>query len=182
MPSHFIGAPSHATVAPAFKTDRWMMAVGVMVRTALFVSDLDRSTAFYRDILGIAGTYNEGELTHEAAAKLLGMPASAKIRYRILKQADGPNRGMVGLFEITNPAPPTFTKRRDGISIGETCLVFYCDDVEAVHQKLIAEGHTVLCPPTHLQVTPTKGQPEMVFADPDGVLVNLIQRDPNDPK
>ncbi len=59
--------------------------------------------------------------------------------------------------------------------------MFYCDDVEGVHRKLVNGGHTVVCPPTHLQVTEKKGQPEMVFMDPDGVLVNLIQRDPNDP-
>ena len=158
------------------------MAVGTMVRSALMVSNLERSTAFYREILGIAGTYAEGELTHPAAAKLLGMPASSLTRYRIIKQEGGPNRGMVGLFEVSNPAPPTFTKRKDSVNVGEVCLVFYCDNVEGVHRKLVAGGHTVLCPPTHLQVTKDKGQPEMVFMDPDGILVNLIQRDPNDPK
>ncbi len=158
------------------------MAVGTMVRSALIVSNLERSTVFYREILGIAGTYAEGELTHPAAAKLLGMPASSLTRYRIIKQEGGPNRGMVGLFEVSNPAPPPFTKRKDSVNVGEVCLVFYCDDVEGVHRKLVAAGHTVLCPPTHLQVTKDKGQPEMVFMDPDGILVNLIQRDPNDPK
>jgi predicted enzyme related to lactoylglutathione lyase len=66
--------------------------------------------------------------------------------------------------------------------VGEAVLVFYCDDVHEVHRKLVAAGHTVICPPTHLQVTANKGQPEMVFMDPDGVLVNLIQRDPDDSK
>jgi len=159
-----------------------MAHVGTMVRTALFVSDLEKSTAFYRDLLGLTGVYGEGMLTHAAAAKLLGMPGEATIRYRILKNASGPNRGMVGLFEITNPSPPRFTKRKDGINIGEACLVFYCDDVGAVHEKLVHGGYAVICPPTHLQVSATKGQPEMVFMDPDGVLVNLIQRDPDDPQ
>jgi catechol 2,3-dioxygenase-like lactoylglutathione lyase family enzyme len=158
-----------------------MTSVGTMVRTALIVSNLERSTAFYREVLGIAGTYAEGELTHPAGATLIGMPVGATVRYRIIKQAGGPNRGMVGLFEVTNPSPPTFQKRRDGVNIGEAVLVFYCDDVNEVHRKLVAGGHTVVCPPTHLQVTASKGQPEMVFMDPDGVLVNLIQRDPNDP-
>jgi len=153
-----------------------------MVRTALIVADVERSTRFYRDILGIAGTYAEGELTHDAGAKLLGMPPGTRIKYRILKQEGGPNRGMVGLFEASNPAPPGFTKRKDGVNVGEAVLVFYCDDVEGVHKKLVAGRHTVVCPPTHLQVTANKGQPEMVFMDPDGILVNLIQRDPNDPK
>lgn len=159
-----------------------MAHVGTMVRSALMVSNIEKSIAFYTGILGLTGVYAEGDLSHPAGAKLLGMPASSKIKYKILKYAAGPNRGMVGLFEVSNPAPPTFTKRKDGVNVGEVCLVFYCDDVEEIHQKLIKGGHTVVCPPTHLQVTTTKGQPEMVFMDPDGILVNLIQRDPDDPK
>ncbi len=158
-----------------------MAQVGTMVRTALFVSDMERSTAFYRQILGIKGTYNEGTLTHPAGATLIGMPEGTTVNYRIIKQEGGPNRGMVGLFECKNPAPPTFTKRKNGINIGEACLVFYCDNVEEMHKDLVAAGHTIICPPMHLQVNEKKGQPEMTCADPDGVLVNLIQRDPNDP-
>ncbi|MDX2224648.1 MAG: VOC family protein [Rhodospirillaceae bacterium] len=158
-----------------------MPRVGTMVRTAVIVSNLDRSVAFYRDILGLTGTYAEGVLDHPAGAALIGMPAGTRLRYKIVK-ADGPNRGMVGLFEATGPAPPAMTKRRDGVSVGEGIMVFYCDDVHAVHDKLKAGGHTVVCPPLHLQVTTTKGQPEMVFADPDGMLINLIQRDPEDPR
>ena len=165
-----------------------MARVGTMVRTAVIVSDLARSVKFYGDILGLTGVYAEGELTHAAGAKLLGMPPEARIRYKILK-AEGPNRGMVGLFEVTGPSPPTMDKRRDGVSVGEALMVFYCDDTEAVHKKLLAGGHTIVCPPTFLEVKPregvikadARGQPEMVFADPDGMLINLIQRDPDNP-
>ena len=143
---------------------------------------IGKATSLRSRVRSYFSGYAEGELTHPAAAKLLGMPAASLTRYRIIKQEGGPNRGMVGLFEVSNPAPPTFTKRKDSVNVGEVCLVFYCDDVEGVHRKLVAGGHTVLCPPTHLQVTKDKGQPEMVFMDPDGILVNLIQRDPNDPK
>jgi catechol 2,3-dioxygenase-like lactoylglutathione lyase family enzyme len=159
-----------------------MARVGTMVRSALMVSNLERSVAFYTGLLGLTGVYAEGDLTHPAGAKLLGMPVGSNVRYKILKHASGPNRGMVGLFEVTNPSPPTFTKSRDRVNVGEVCLVFYCDDVNDIHRKLVEGGYTVICPPTHLQVTETKGQPEMVFMDPDGILVNLIQRDPDDPK
>jgi predicted enzyme related to lactoylglutathione lyase len=96
---------------------------------------------------------------------------------------------MVGLFEVSNPSPPAMDKRRDGVSVGEAVMVFYCDDTEAVHKKLVSGGHAVICPPTVLEVKPRGGvikadgrsQPEMVFADPDGMLINLIQRHPDDP-
>ena len=157
-----------------------MARVGQMVRTAVMVSDLDRSTKFYREILGLNGVYSEGELKSPAAAQLLGMPASSITRYRIVK-ADGPNRGMVGLFEVSNPAPEPLPKRGASVRVGEGVMVFYCDDTDAVHKKLVAGGHTVVCPPVFLQVREGRGQPEMVFADPDGMLINLIQRAPDDP-
>ena len=159
-----------------------MANVSTMIRSALMVSNLERSVKFYKDMFDLTETYAEGALTHPAAATLLGMPDTIQMRYRILKAEKDLNRGMVGLFEITNPAPTPVQKRKDRANIGEVCLVFYCADLDAVYAKLVAGGHNVIAPPTFLQVTPTKGQPEMIFSDPDGVLINLIQRDPSDPK
>ena len=155
-----------------------MEVISSLVRSALFVSDLDRSVDFYRDLFALEEVYAEGSLQHETAPKLLGMPPGARIRYKILKAA-GPNWGMIGLFETTGPAPPRVEKRRDGCNIGEMCMVFYCADLVAIHNKLVAGGHQVVCPPTHLVVEGHgPGQLEMTFLDPDGIMINLIERDP----
>jgi len=39
----------------------------------------------------------------------------------------------------------------------------------------------VLCPPLMLEVDGVARQREMTFRDPDGVLINLIEWDPDDP-
>ena len=163
-----------------------MALISPMVRTALFVRDLDQSTAFYRDVFELEEVYAEGGLTHATATKLLGMPPETNVRYRILR-ATNINKGMVGLFELTNPAPPTVEKRLDACSAGEACLVFYCEDLDIVHDRLVAGGHIVLCPQLHLEVdieggaikAADRGQREMTFRDPDGVMINLIERDPS---
>jgi catechol 2,3-dioxygenase-like lactoylglutathione lyase family enzyme len=149
-----------------------------MVRTALFVRDLERSRAFYRDVLGLEETWFEGELTAGNAHELLGMPAGSRTRACILK-APGPAWGMVGLFEVTEPAPPPVGRRPEGINQGETCLVFYCADLDPVVAALEAGGHVVLCPPVRLRIGTQVKQREMCFRDPDGVLVNLIEWDPD---
>lgn len=167
-----------------------MALVSPMVRTALFVSDIDRSAAFYRNVLDLEDVYAEGGLTHATAVKLLGMPPETGIQYKILRSA-GLNKGMVGLFQLKDPSPPALSKRMDGCSVGETCLVFYCADLDVVHDRLIEGGHHVVCPPMHLEVdieggaikpdangSQGRGQREMTFHDPDGVLINLIERDP----
>lgn len=150
--------------------------VSALVRAALFVRSIERSTAFYRDVLGLAVTYWEGPLEHPAAAALVGAPAGSLVAARILKAA-GPSFGMVGLFEV-RPAPPALPPPApgEGIRLGEAVLVFYAPDLDPIVARLEAGGHPMLCPPTFLQVTPGRGQREMTCRDPDGFAVNLIER------
>lgn len=154
-----------------------MALISPMVRTALFVSDLDASAAFYQGLFELDEIYNEGEFTSAAAAQLLGMSAESVTRYKILR-VQGLNKGMIGLFQISNPAPPAVKKGTQTCNVGETCLVFYCADLDIITERLNAGGHTIVCPPTHLQVSETRGQREMTFRDPDGVMINLIEGDP----
>ena len=163
-----------------------MSLISPMVRSALFVRDLDKSATFYKEIFDLEDVYAQGTLTHATAAKLLGMPAETNVRYKILRSA-GLNKGMVGLFELTNPAPPPVDRRLDRCNAGESCSVFYCENLDTVYQRLLDAGNIVLCPPTHLEVdiedgvikTAQRGQREMTFRDPDGILINLIERDPS---
>lgn len=154
-----------------------MPRISPMVRTALFVSNLERSRVFYRDLIGLDETWFEGELTDGNAHELLGMPAGSVTRACILK-APGPAWGMVGLFEITNPKPPAASRTPESINQGETCLVFYCADLDPVTDALRAGGHHILCAPVRLRIGEQQKQREMCFRDPDGVLINLIEWDP----
>jgi catechol 2,3-dioxygenase-like lactoylglutathione lyase family enzyme len=104
------------------------------------------------------------------------MPEGTKIRAKILK-APGPAFGMIGLFELADPKPNPVNRDNKTSNIGEMCQVYYCDDVGAVHDKLAQGGHTVVCPPTFLKVGNRSGQREMVFRDPDGAMINLIEWD-----
>ena len=56
------------------------MAVSQMVRAALMVSDLDKSRAFYTNVLGLTDVYLEGEATGGNMHALIGMPASNTTR------------------------------------------------------------------------------------------------------
>ena len=155
--------------------------ISPMVRTAIFVRDLEHSTRFYREVLGLDEVWYEGELTEGNAHELLGMPAGSATKARILK-AEGPEWGMVGLFEIANPVPPDLMRDPDRINQGEGCLVFYHADLDAVVEQLEAGGHPVVCAPVVLVMGGKPRQREMTFRDPDGMLINLIERDPDDPQ
>lgn len=151
--------------------------ISAMVRTAIMVSNLESSRSFYNNVLGLSEVFYEGELSEGNAHRLLVVPEGTLIRAVILK-ADGPAFGMVGLFELSDPKPVAIQKDINTTNIGDTCLVFYCKDLDPVTEKLKAGRHTILSEPTALEIDGYKKQREMIFRDPDGVMINLIEWDP----
>ncbi len=151
--------------------------ISPLVRTAIIVTNLERSMAFYRDVLGIPEVYHQGLLTDDSVSRLLGMPSGTQTRYAIVKGA-GPALGMVGLFEIGNHTPPALDHPTAGLSRGETCLVFYHANLAELTQKLKAGGHTIVCPAVPLKISDDYTSSEMTFRDPDGVMINCIEKDP----
>jgi catechol 2,3-dioxygenase-like lactoylglutathione lyase family enzyme len=153
------------------------MKLSPMIRTALFVADLDRSTAFYREVLGLDNVFWEGELEGESLERLLSVPTGTRCRARILQSGDT-SVGMVGLFELDTPPvvdQTIVTEARPGAA----CLVFYCSDLDEVTARLRAGEHRIVCAPLPLVHEGRTKQREMTFADPDGVMINLIEWDPD---
>lgn len=152
------------------------MTVSPLVRAALFVSDLSRSTQFYT-ALGLTEIYYEGELDQTTTNRVLHTPETTITRCRILKKPGAPNFGMVGLFELTDPAPPPVTRTGPGLHVGEATLVFYCDSLDQTLEDCRKLGATLVLNPEVL-VMPHRpeGQRETLVRDPDGVLINLIEK------
>ncbi len=154
-----------------------MPAFSPMIRAALMVSNLDRSRAFYQDILDLDEVFVEGELSEGNIWQVLAAPETTVTRACILKRPGQPEYGMVGLFELTNPEP--VQRVSNGMNRGELCMVFYCDDLDTVTEKLNAGGHTIVSPAMPLRIRGYVKQREMIFRDPDGALINLIEWDPS---
>jgi catechol 2,3-dioxygenase-like lactoylglutathione lyase family enzyme len=152
------------------------MTVSPLVRAALFVSDLSRSTQFYA-ALGLTEVYYEGELNQTTTNRVLHTPDTTITRCRILKRPGAPNFGMVGLFELTDPAPPPVSRSGPGLHVGEATLVFYCDSLDQTLADCRRLGATLVLNPEIL-VMPHRpeGQRETLVRDPDGVLINLIEK------
>ena len=152
------------------------MSVSQMVRAALMVSNLERSRDFYRDVFGLTEVFIEGESKGSGNMhELIGMPAGINGRVCILKAPGKPAYGMVGLFEITNPAPPPIQRSHDGCNIGELCMVFYCEDLTEVERKVKARGLKIIGGPVPYRVRGHVKQREMTIRGPDGEKINLIE-------
>ena len=145
--------------------------VSRLVRAALFVSDLAKAKAFYKDLLGLDQILFEGRFEGDVLARLLGLKASDKVDACILK-ADGPAYGMIGLFQVQG-ARPRVRKKRGTVSIGEAVLVFYAPKLDLLTERVRAAGWEVVCPPVNL----TPRFREMTFYGPDDQLINVIERD-----
>jgi catechol 2,3-dioxygenase-like lactoylglutathione lyase family enzyme len=146
-----------------------------MVRAALMVSDLDRSRDFYEDVLGLTEVYTEGTATGGNMHALIGMPATVTTRVCILKVPGKPAYGMVGLFEVKNPAPPPIKRDDAGSNVGELCMVFYCEDLDEITRKVTARGLPIVAGPVPLRVRGHVKQREMTIRGYDGEKINLIE-------
>ena len=154
------------------------MRLSPLVRAALFVSDLDVSTKFYGDVLSLTRVYWEGTLAGESLERLLSVPGDTQCRARILQSGDV-TFGMVGLFELANAQPERAETSDLGARVGKACLVFYCSDLDEIVARLNAGGHRIICPPIPLVHEGRAKQREMACADPDGVMINFIEWDPD---
>ena len=105
----------------------------------LFVSDMERSVAFYRDVLGWPLTFQSPERTELAAE---GMTLA-------LQYASRPSGAAAVQGEIA----------------GRCQLGLWVEDVEAFHRDMVARGTFCIQPPTE----DAFGATLAVYADPDGL-------------
>ncbi len=144
-------------------------------RTTIIVRDMQKSLAFYRDLLGWDLFY-EGFVDGEGVSQLMGFPCKG-VKMAVLN-AQGSQWGNVGLMEPVEPMPPVENlPPPHRIRYGEAAFVLPCADVESLYKKIVAAGYVVINPPARIGVP---GRPqavlEMFCRDPDGVLINLTQR------
>lgn len=145
-------------------------------RTTIIVKDMERSLAFYRDLLGMDVFY-EGHIGNPGASELMGMTMSGL--HMVVLSADGAETGMVGLMELKDVDPPLdATEWSATVKTGEAILVIPTENMRELYERMVAEGHTVATPPTKMEVPNRPEIHEMMARDPDGTIVNLTQRGP----
>lgn len=116
----------------------------------LFVSDLERSIAFYRDVVGLPFRFaNESYAEFPTEGAKFSLYARSHLQELIGRDAPAGEA----------PWPQ-----------GE--VAFFCDDVDSEHARLVKAGVTVLAPPTDRPW----GERTLHIADPDGYVVELTEK------
>lgn len=143
-------------------------------RTTIVVANLERSLAFYRDLLGM-DLFFQGDVGNPGASSVTAVECSG-LRMVVLS-AQGSEVGMIGLMEIQGANPPLESTRWDKrLKTGESILVIPTENMLALHQRMIAAGVCVVAPPTRVVVPGRPEIHEMMARDPDGMVINLTQR------
>jgi lactoylglutathione lyase len=133
------------------------------------VSDLSRSIAFYRDLLGFNVAYERGEVTAEYMPRLVGI-AGARLKIAGL---DIPGLHLDLIEYIEPKGAPAAGPPND---VGNVHVGFTVDDMWVAYNALVAAGVTFKCEPVSPTIGPNKGGWAVYFTDPDGTTLEMIQR------
>jgi catechol 2,3-dioxygenase-like lactoylglutathione lyase family enzyme len=142
--------------------------ISAVDHTGITVSALDRSLAFWRDVLGF-------ELSHRAhhtgdlAAEVTGV-SGAEIRLAVLK-------GYGHKIELLQYDAPSDRKRVDirPCDVGSVHVALLVDDLDALLSRIRESGWKPAGRPQPLQSGPNAGKRVVYVRDPDGVTIELMQ-------
>lgn len=144
-----------------------VMHIGVTVR------DMDKSIAFYRDILGLKF---QGELIMEGKeTDLLFARKNCKVRVAYLNGSEEMIAPPVELIQFLSEPAKADAADLAKTSISEIC--FKVRDIDAVYKHLVAHSVECLSEPQFFDFTASGfGKSKaLYFKDPDGIILELME-------
>jgi catechol 2,3-dioxygenase-like lactoylglutathione lyase family enzyme len=144
-----------------------MQPVSFIHHAAFTVSNMKRSIAFYRDILGMEVLWDSVQMgvryKGPVCDKITGCPGTEQ---RVVYMGIGGS--FLELVEYT----PTGRKLEDhkASDIGASHICFKTDDINALYEKLLARNVQMHC-------VPQEGISNLImyFRDPDGIILEVIE-------
>jgi glyoxylase I family protein len=144
-----------------------MLPVKSIHHTSFTVSDIERSIAFYRDLLGMKVLWDSVQ-----AGVKYGGPMCDKITGCAGTEQHIVFLGLGGSFlelvEYTPTGKPLEGNKAS--DTGSSHICFKTDDIKALYEKLLENNVTVHC-------SPQEGISQwiMYFRDPDGIILEAIE-------
>ena len=134
------------------------------------VSDMSKSVAFYRDLLGMKVLWDSVQagapFKGPVADRLTNCPGTELHIVFLQIQND--------LIELIQYTPPgKVLKDNKASDTGSAHICFKTDDIQALYRKLSDYGVKRHCEPQSLG-----GVEVIYFRDPDGIIVEAMQGDP----
>jgi lactoylglutathione lyase len=140
-----------------------------ILHTGLTVRDLDRSLAFYRDLLGMELVFAQ-EKEGGYLAAIVGYPDA---HVRMAHLAFGGDGARIELFQYLRPEPAGEPSEPRDVGITHVCLVV--EDLRSMYERLLAAGVRMRSAPVLVDTGANAGGYGLYLHDPDGALVELFQ-------
>ena len=140
--------------------------------TGITVSNLERSLAFWRDVLGFELSHRAHQ-TGELASEITGVPG-AEISIAVLK-APGHK------IELLEYLAPTDRKQHVDLrpcDVGSVHVALTVDNLDAVVSTIAASGWKAAGKPQTLRKGPNAGKRVVYVRDPDGTTIEFMQASP----
>jgi len=138
--------------------------------TGITVSNLERSLAFWRDILGFELSHTAHQ-TGEMAKEITGV-AGAELKLAVLR---APGGHKIELLEYL--APPDRKKHIDlrPCDVRSVHVALLVDDLDAVLKRIAASGWKAAGKPQMLTSGPNARKRVVYVRDPDGTTIEFME-------
>jgi catechol 2,3-dioxygenase-like lactoylglutathione lyase family enzyme len=139
--------------------------------TGITVSNLERSLAFWRDVLGFELSHTAHQ-TGEMASEITGVEG-AEIKLAVVKTPGGHK---IELLEYIAPADRQRHVDFRPCDVGSVHVALIVDDLDAVLSAINASGWKAAGKPQTLQSGPNAGKRVVYVRDPDGATIEFMQQ------
>src|ERR1041385_953545 len=140
--------------------------------TGFTVSNLERSLAFWRNVLAFELSHTAHQ-TGDLAKEITGV-AGAEIKLAVLKTPGGHK------IELLEYITPPDCKRADlrPCDVGHVHVALLVDDLDAILDKIAASGWKAAGRAQTLKTGPNAGKRVVYVRDPDGTTIEFMQPPP----
>ena len=138
--------------------------------TGITVSNLERSLAFWRDVLGFEFSHSAHQ-TGERPEQITGVKG-AELKLAVVKSPSGHKIELLEYF-----APPDRKQHVDlrPCDVGSIHVALTVDNLDAILERIAAIGWKAAGNPQTLAAGPNAGKRVVYVRDPDGTTIELMQ-------
>jgi catechol 2,3-dioxygenase-like lactoylglutathione lyase family enzyme len=149
------------------------MWLGVL-HTGFTVSDIDRSVAWYTDVLGlelVSRQRNDNLYTRT----IVGIDdAVLEVAFfRLPGESSGPSTHMLELMQYVSPEGGKVSGLTEDVGVGHLALMV--DDIQEAYSRMAQAGVKFRNPPVEISEGANKGAWACYLLDPDGITIELVQ-------
>ncbi len=148
----------------------------VIKRTTLIVRDIDKSVAWYKDVMGMT-VWMDTEVELSGVGMACGKAGDKT--HLVILQAEDPVIGMIGLLQWVDPLLPAPDEIPTSVTYGNPTFVVSTDDAEATHAAAVAHGTHVHSAPHEWSIRGQDGRMKHFIGislfDPDGYFFECNQ-------